>query len=138
MGSDALYPSLCRPLRQQLYHSEQALGGSDEPSRQFRSDLPLKPCLPKPSDHLDPAPNFFDPFPNPLTGLVARMTRRPAINRRAHSSLPFLSYVWGIFLPRNMETKRFVSYRLSAPKLRGRTLLRVLFTSLRRWYGMKD
>jgi hypothetical protein len=93
MDSKAPSPSSCRPLRQQLCHSKQIIGGSHEPPCQLCPELSLKPCLPKPSNHLDPAPNLFNPFPNPLTDLVARMTRCPAINRRSSSSLRILSHV---------------------------------------------
>jgi hypothetical protein len=93
MASQALAPSSCRPLRQQLCHSKQIIGGSHEPSSQLRPERSLKPCLPKPSDYLDPASNFFNPFPNPLADLVAPMTRRPAINRRSSSPLRILSHV---------------------------------------------
>src|SRR5512139_954821 len=93
MGSYALSPSSYRLLRHQLRHSQQIIGRSDEPSGQLRPDLPLKPCPPKPSDLLDPAPDLFHPFPNPLADPIAPMTGRPTINRRPSPSLRILSHV---------------------------------------------
>ena len=92
-GSLAPTPSSCLHLWQQLRHSKQVIGSSHEPSSQLRPELSLKPCLPKPSNHLDPAPNLFNSFPNSLADLVAPMTRRPAINRRSSSSLRVLGHV---------------------------------------------
>ena len=93
MGSVAHMPPSYCPLRQQLCDSKQVVCSSHEPSRQVRSAFSLKPCFPKPSNYLEPAPNLFNPFPNPLANCVASVPRRPTINRRSSSSLRVLSHV---------------------------------------------
>src|SRR5512139_2301890 len=92
-GSLAPTPSSYLHLWRQLRHSKQVIGCSHKPSCQLRPEFSLKPCLPKPSDHLDPAANLFNPFPNPLADPITLVTGRPTINRRSSSSLRILSHV---------------------------------------------